>query len=43
MLARGIVVAELSGEEKQKFRAAVQPLYDQFAEQAELIARIQES
>ena len=43
MLARGIVVTELSSEEKQKFRAAVQPLYDQFAEQAELIARIQES
>lgn len=43
MLARGIVVTELSSEEKQKFRAAVQPLYDQFAEQAELIARIQKS
>ena len=43
MLARGIVVTELSSEEKQKFRAAVQPLYDQFAEQAELIARIQNS
>ena len=43
MLARGIVVTELSSEEKQKFRAAVQPLYDQFADQAELIARIQKS
>ena len=43
MLARGIVVTELSSEEKQKFRAAVQPLYDQFAEQAELIARIQKN
>ena len=39
MLARGIVVTELSSEEKQKFRAAVQPLYDQFADQSELIAR----
>ena len=43
MLARGIVVTELSREEKQKFRAAVQPLYDQFADQSELIARIQNS
>ena len=43
MLARGIVVTELSSEEKQKFRAAVQPLYDQFADQSELIARIQNS
>ena len=43
MLARGIVVTELSSEEKQKFRAAVQPLYDQYADQSELIARIQNS
>ena len=39
----GVEVTTLSDAEKQKFRAAVQPLYDQFAEQAELIARIQES
>ena len=43
MLARGIVVSEVSRDEKQIFRAAVQPLYDQFADQSELIARIQNS
>ena len=39
----GIEVTTLSDAEKQKFRAAVQPLYDQFAEQAELVERIQSS
>lgn len=38
---RGIVVTELSEEEKSKFHAAVQPLYEEYAAQAELIARIQ--
>ncbi len=37
----GIVVTELDDAEKAKFRSAVQPLYKQFAEQAELIQRIQ--
>ena len=40
---KGIVVTELSAEEKQKFRQAVQPVYDNFAEQKELIRRIQEA
>ena len=40
---KGIEVTALSDAEKAKFRAAVQPLYDQFAEQAELIERIQRS
>lgn len=39
----GIVVTELDEDEKAKFRAAVQPMYDLFGEQAELIARIQEA
>ena len=39
----GIVVTELDEAEKAKFRAAVQPMYDLFGEQAELIARIQEA
>ena len=43
LLARGIVVTELSAEEKQKFRDAVRPLYDQFADQAEILERIQNS
>ena len=33
----------LSDAEKQKFRDAVQPLYDQFSEQAEMIRRIQQA
>ena len=33
----------LPDAEKQKFRAAVQPLYDRFADQAELLERIKES
>ena len=41
MLAHGIVVTELSEEEKQKFRTAVSPLYEQFAEQGTVIQRIQ--
>ncbi len=41
--AKGIEVTTLSAEEKQKFRAAVQPLYDSFAEQQELIGQIQNS
>ena len=40
---KGIEVTALSDAEKAKFRAAVQPLYDQFAAQAELIERIQRS
>ena len=40
---KGIEVTALSDAEKAKFRAAVQPLYDQFASQAELIERIQRS
>ena len=43
MRAVGIEVTELSEAEKEKFRAAVQPMYDQFADQQELIARIQQS
>ena len=39
----GIVVTELDEEEKAKFRAAVQPMYDTFSSQKDLIARIQES
>lgn len=39
----GVEVTTLSDAEKQKFRAAVQPLYDQFADQAELLERIRES
>ena len=41
MLEKGIVVTELSAEEKQKFRDAVQPMYDRFGEQKKLIERIQ--
>lgn len=43
LLERGVEVTELSEEEKQKFRAAVQPLYDAFAAQSELIGRIQKT
>ena len=41
--AWGVEVTTLSDEEKQKFRAAVQPLYDQFREQAAMIQRIQQA
>ncbi len=41
MLKKGIVVTELSAEEKQKFRDAVRPLYEMFEEQKKLIERIQ--
>ena len=43
MRAAGIDVTELDEEEKAKFRAAVQPMYDEFSSQSELIARIRES
>lgn len=39
----GVEVTTLSDAEKQKFRAAVQLLYDQFADQAELLEQIQKS
>ena len=39
----GVKVTTLPDAEKQKFRAAVQPLYDRFADQAELLERIKES
>ena len=39
----GVEVTILPDAEKQKFRAAVQPLYDRFADQAELLERIKES
>ncbi len=41
MLEKGITVTELSPEEKQKFKDAVQPLYEMFEEQKKLIERIQ--
>ena len=41
--AWGGEVTLLSDAEKQKFRDAVQPLYDQFSEQAEMIRRIQQA
>ena len=41
MRRRGIVVTELDEDEKRKFRAAVQPLYEDFAGQSDLIERIQ--
>ena len=34
---------ELDEEEKARFRAAVQPMYDRFAQQGELIARIRQA
>ena len=43
MRALGIEVTELDEAEKEKFRAAVQPMYDAFADQSELIARIRAS
>ena len=43
MIKKGITVTELSPEEKQKFRDAVQPMYNAFSEQKKLIDRIQES
>lgn len=39
----GVEVTELPEAEKQKFRAAVQPLYANYTQQAELIARIREA
>ena len=39
--AWGVEVTGLSEEEMQKFRDAVQPMYEDFAEQQDLIARIQ--
>ena len=41
--AAGIEVTELDEEEKARFRAAVQPMYDRFARQGELIARIRQA
>ena len=43
MRDNGIAVTELDDEEKAKFRAAVQPMYERFSIQSELITRIQES
>ena len=43
MRAWGVDVTPLSEQEKQKFRAAVQPLYEKFAQWAELIERIQKA
>lgn len=43
LLAWGVEVTALTAEEKQKFRAAVQPIYDAFAAQSELLERIQNS
>ena len=43
MRERGICVTELTEAEKARFRAAVQPLYDGFAAQKDLIDRIQET
>ncbi|MGN0708454.1 MAG: TRAP transporter substrate-binding protein [Faecalibacterium sp.] len=40
MRARGIEVTALSAQEMEKFRRAVQPLYDNFAEKAALIEQI---
>lgn len=39
----GICVTELTEEEKETFRQAVRPLYDEFSEQEELITRIRSS
>ena len=38
-----VEVTELDEEEKARFRAAVQPMYDRFARQGELIARIRQA
>ena len=43
MRKRGICVTELDEAEKARFRAAVQPMYDAFSAQQELIDRIQKS
>ena len=43
MRAWGVEVTTLSEDEMQKFRAAVRPMYERFAEQAELIRQIQEA
>lgn len=43
MRKRGICVTELDEAEKARFRAAVQPMYDGFSAQQELIDRIQKS
>lgn len=43
MRQSGIVVTELSPEEKQRFRAAVQPLYDRFSIEKAIVQRIQRS
>ena len=43
MRAWGVEVTTLSEAEMQKFRAAVRPMYERFAEQAELIRKIQEA
>ena len=43
MRKRGICVTELDDAEKARFRAAVQPMYDGFSAQQELIDRIQKS
>ena len=43
MRAWGVEVTTLSEAEMQKFRAAVRPMYERLAEQAELIRQIQEA
>lgn len=43
MREKGIVVTELSEEEKQRFRDAVQPMYEAFADQKKLLERIRET
>ena len=43
MRKRGIIITELSDEEKRRFRAAVQPLYDRFSIEKAIIHRIQSS
>lgn len=39
----GVEVTALSSAEKARFRAAVEPIYDEFQEQSELIQRIRQS
>lgn len=43
LLDSDITVTELSQAERQRFRAAVQPIYDGYASQAELIERIRQA
>ena len=43
MRAWGVEVTPLSAAEKARFRAAVQPMYEDFAEQSRLIQRIRET